>query len=49
MKKPLSIHYVKWDDQGSINGGPVGCFPPGLLSHVKELRKPEGRIHWAGT
>jgi monoamine oxidase len=49
MLSPLSLHYEKWDTNKSINGGPVGCFPPGLLSHIKNLRKPEGHIHWAGT
>jgi monoamine oxidase len=49
MLEPLSINYEKWDQNHSINGAPVACFPPGLLSIVKDLRKPEGRIHWSGT
>ena len=24
-------------------------LPPGVLSQISDLRKPEGRVHWAGT
>ena len=30
-------------------GSPVVNYPPGVLSQIEELRRPEGRIHWAGT
>jgi hypothetical protein len=40
MLTPKSIHYEKWEHNASINGGPVACFPPGLLSQINELRKP---------
>ena len=49
MFSPISIHWKCWNDQPSLNGGPVAVFPPGLLTKVDDIRKPEGRIHWAGT
>jgi monoamine oxidase len=49
MLHPTTIHWNAWDDVGSIGGGPVAPFPPGVLSQTENLRKPEGRIHWAGT
>jgi monoamine oxidase len=31
-------------------GGPVGLMRPGVLSRLgPALRRPAGRIHWAGT
>lgn len=48
MLKPTDIHYQRWEDTPS-SGAPVTNFPPGVLSHIEDLRCPEGRIHWAGT
>ena len=49
MKEPLAIHWRNWDEQSSVGGAPICAFPPGLLSQIKDMRQPEGRIHWAGT
>lgn len=49
MLKPIDIQYHAWDDVESIAGAPVAPFPPGVLSMVEDLQKPEGIIHWAGT
>jgi monoamine oxidase len=40
----------RWDEQIWSRGGPVSFAPPGLLlSFGRAIRKPVGRIHWAGT
>ncbi len=49
MLEPVAVRVHAWDDVASIGGGPTGIFPPGVLSQVSKLRRPEGRIHWAGT
>jgi monoamine oxidase len=39
-----------WTTEPYSRGGPVGLMGPGTLGrygHV--LRRPEGRVHWAGT
>lgn len=43
-------HELDWAQEEWTRGCPVGGLPPGVLtsSHA-HLRKPEGRIHWAGT
>ncbi|GCF07762.1 flavin monoamine oxidase family protein [Dictyobacter arantiisoli] len=39
-----------WIEEPFIRGGYVGYLPPGAwISCGEELRKPVGRIHWAGT
>ena len=38
-----------WDEETSIGGAPIAVLPPGVLTQIKNIRKPEGRIHWAGT
>ena len=39
-----------WDNDPVFRGAPIGFTPPGvLLSFGEALRKPAGRIHWAGT
>jgi monoamine oxidase len=48
MLHPTEVKWNPWEDQTSM-GGPVGNFPPGVLSQIDDLRMPEGRIHWAGT
>ena len=39
-----------WTTQPYSRGGPVGIMGPGTLGRYGQiLRRPEGRIHWAGT
>ena len=41
---------LDWGAELWSRGCPVGGLPPGVLTHsFAHLRKPEGRIHWAGT
>lgn len=41
---------LDWGSEPWTRGGPAGALPPGVLTHAfAHLRKPEGRIHWAGT
>ena len=41
---------LDWSAEPWSRGCPVGGLPPGVLTHsFAHLRKPEGRIHWAGT
>ncbi|MGB5811821.1 MAG: flavin monoamine oxidase family protein [Polyangiales bacterium] len=43
-------HELDWGTEPWSRGCPVGGLPPGVLSDsFANLRKPEGRIHWAGT
>ncbi len=43
-------HELDWGAEPWSGGCPVGGLPPGVLtSSFAHLRKPEGRIHWAGT
>ena len=43
-------HELDWGMEPWSHGCPVGGLPPGVLTHsAAHLRKPEGRIHWAGT
>lgn len=45
-----SYHELDWGAEPWSRGCPVGGLPPGVLtSSFAHLRKPEGRIHWAGT
>ncbi|KRX00952.1 Cyclic nucleotide-binding protein [Pseudocohnilembus persalinus] len=47
---PIQMKTTNWGDQEFNRGGPVGNFPPGVLSMLeKPLFANEGRIHWAGT
>jgi monoamine oxidase len=45
----LAIKWHKFDDYSTLGGGPVGIMPPGTLTHIKNLRKPEKNIHFAST
>ena len=39
-----------WDNDPVFRGAPIGFMPPGvMLSYGQALRRPAGRIHWAGT
>jgi len=41
---------LDWGMEAWSRGGPAAALPPGVLTHsFANLRKPEGRIHWAGT
>ena len=41
---------LDWGMEAWSRGGPAAALPPGVLtSSFPHLRKPEGRIHWAGT
>jgi monoamine oxidase len=43
-------HELDWGMEAWSRGGPAAALPPGVLtSSFAHLRKPEGRIHWAGT
>lgn len=49
MLNPISVNWKDWKSEPSIRGGPVGVYPPGVLTKISAMRKPEGRFHWAGT
>jgi monoamine oxidase len=39
-----------WDKETYTGGCPVGVMPPGVMTEYgRALRRPCGRIHWAGT
>ena len=39
-----------WTAEPYSRGGPVGLMGPGTLGRYgRVLRRPEGRVHWAGT
>ena len=47
---PSEFFFTEWPEERWSRGGPVGIYPPGLLTtYGKALRKRIGRIHWAGT
>ncbi len=47
---PTAYGEVNWQAEEFSGGGPVGVFPPGVLTGFgPALRAPVGRIHWAGT
>jgi len=47
---PLAYTETNWQAENFSGGGPVGVFPPGVLTGFgKSLRAPIGRLHWAGT
>jgi monoamine oxidase len=42
--------YTDWGTEAWSRGCPVGIYAPGtLLPYGPALRKPVGRVHWAGT
>lgn len=48
--QPLAYDEMNWQAEVFSGGGPVGVFPPGVLTGFGEaLRTPAGRVHWAGT
>jgi monoamine oxidase len=47
---PREYLETNWPGETWSRGGPVGIAGPGvLLAHGPALRRPVGRIHWAGT
>ena len=49
-KNFTDYHELDWGMEAWTRGCPVGGLPPGVLTNsFAHLRKPEGRIHWAGT
>lgn len=41
---------LDWGMEAWSRGGPAAALPPGVLTNsFAHLRKPEGRVHWAGT
>jgi monoamine oxidase len=47
---PSEFFYTEWPEQRWSRGGPVGIYPPGLMTtYGHAIREPVGRIHWAGT
>jgi monoamine oxidase len=41
---------LDWGTEAWTRGGPAAALPPGVLTNsFAHIRKPEGRIHWAGT
>lgn len=49
MLAPIEVTTKVWNEHNSLQGGPVCFTPPGVLTKISNLRRPEGRIHWAGT
>ena len=47
---PIAFFDTRWTEEVWTRGCPVGICPPGLLTaYGPWLRKPIGRVHWAGT
>ena len=49
MLTPIKTDMKVWNEEETIGGAPVAIFPPGVPTQISSLRRPEGRIHWAGT
>ena len=48
--QPAEYRDFNWHDEPWSRGGPVGLMGPETLTVVGDaLRRPVGRIHWAGT
>ena len=49
-RNPIAIEEHEWANEEWSRGGMMAHFPPGVLTQFGPLlRRPEGRIHWAGT
>ena len=49
-RNPIEFFDTRWPEERWIRGGPVGIHTPGtLFAYGPWLRRPVGRIHWAGT
>ena len=48
--EPTEFFSTQWPEERWSRGGPVGIYPPGLMTtYGHAIREPAGRIHWAGT
>jgi hypothetical protein len=45
----MAIKWYPFDNYPSLAGGPLSILSVGSLSQISNMRKPEGRIHFAGT
>jgi monoamine oxidase len=49
-RHPVDVFQQHWSKEEWSRGCPVGIVPPGVLrDNGPALRRPAGRIHWAGT
>jgi monoamine oxidase len=49
-RNPIAFYEKRWDNDIWHRGCPVCFTPPGvLLDYGPAIRRPVGRIHWAGT
>ena len=49
-RTPTSYHEQDWSGEAWTRGCYTGFAPPGvLLDYGEQLRRPAGRVHWAGT
>jgi monoamine oxidase len=49
-RNPVDVFQQHWSKEEWSRGCPVGIVPPGvLLDNGVALRRPVGRVHWAGT
>lgn len=47
---PIEYTEQDWTRERWIGGGPTAIYPPDVMStHGRHIRKPFGRVHWAGT
>ena len=47
---PIEYTEFDWNDQTWTGGGPVANYAPGTMTaYGKVIRRPFGRVHWAGT
>lgn len=48
--RPIEYTEQDWTHERWTRGGPVAIYPPGVMSTVgRHIRRPFGRVHWAGT
>ncbi|MFN8112088.1 MAG: flavin monoamine oxidase family protein [Solirubrobacterales bacterium] len=48
--EPTEFFFTEWPEERWSRGGPVGVYPPGLMTtYGHAIREPVGRVHWAGT
>lgn len=48
--KPIEYTEFDWNHEGWTQGGPVANYKPGTMTAFgPAIRRPFGRVHWAGT